>query len=97
MYCETPIDLGNILTGAKLKPYLVGYNYDWTYRLCDIKANSDYSEFYLMCPLRGPTPIGNSLKEAIEFIEQEHINEGCRDIDDNYGDDDFNADSDIPF
>lgn len=91
MYCETPIDLGNIITGAKLKPYLIGYNYDWIYRLCDIKANTDYSEFYLMCPMRGPTKIGTTLQEAVDFIEQEHINEGCNSIDS-----EFTAD-DIPF
>ncbi len=71
-----PIDLGNIF-GRKIPRYVVGRDYDWTYRLCAIKALSDYSAFYLMCPLRGPTFAGDTLKAAVEYIDLEHAAEGA--------------------
>lgn len=72
-----PIDLGDCIRGRKLPRYLVGQDYDWTYRLCWIKATADYSAFYWMCELQGPILAGPTLKAAIEFIDAEHAKEGA--------------------
>lgn len=78
MKYNPPLDIGNVITGPKMYQYEVGKQYDWIYRLCHIKAISDYSEFYWMCPLLGPTLVGKTLEEAVAYIEQEHLNEGCK-------------------
>lgn len=72
-----PIDLGNVLEGRKPIRYVVGYHYDFIYRLTPIKATSDYSSFYIMCPLRGPVRAGKTLKSAIRRIDREHAAEGA--------------------
>jgi hypothetical protein len=72
-----PIDLGDCLRGRRLPRYVVGRDYDWTYRLEHIKAVSNYSAFYWMSVLEGPVHIGSTLKEAIETLDRMHADEGA--------------------
>jgi len=72
-----PIDCGNCLTGFQMPVYVQGRDFDFIYRQTQIKAVSDYSAFYIMCPLEGPVYAGATLTEAARKIDADHAAEGA--------------------
>ncbi len=67
--------LGDVLQGRTFSPWVIGKDYDFEYRLTWIKANSDYSEFYTICPLFGHELVGKTLDEAMNKIDLIHAEE----------------------
>lgn len=70
-----PLNIGNCFTGVTNYKWEVGKQFDWIYRLCLIKANSDYSEFYWIQPWGDVELLGHSLEEACNSLDDIHTAE----------------------
>lgn len=64
--------LGDVIQGRVFSPWKIGEHYDFEYRLEWLKANAEYTEFYHMCPLNGPEFAGETLDEAISYLDKIH-------------------------
>lgn len=64
--------IGNIFTGFQNPKYEIGKQYDFEYRLCHIKANSDYSEYYWVLPWGEIEYLGDSLLKACIKLDEIH-------------------------
>lgn len=67
--------MGDVLQGRVFTPWTPGKDFDFEYRLTWIKSDSEYENFYEMCPLNGPTWIGNTIAEAMDQIDKNHEEE----------------------